>query len=320
MEVSGRILKAALCAAILASSLCAVSAQSTVLPMPDAFVRGSGAITIPGPTASALPTLGTFSIDVTSINGNLVGRFSYKEVKPGGQPGASIVSTELKSLDIQGNKATILANGKFNDTMNACLTLEVTDDPAGDWLRIRADGCLALVIFYNQSGPVKQGDIQVWKKPVGYGFAKGCGAIQIKAAVVPFFGEFLFRGDTRPTGPVGMISYYESNPLSTGPIIRPGIRIWVPKLTSMAVEGNKAKLDGLGLLNGQPAFVTVLAVDSRRLPGPILQPVPLQPDWFSIAAAILPANTTSTTYKAEGPVLRGDIIVGTNSIFPPSVR
>jgi hypothetical protein len=304
------------------------AAQSFPTPLPEAFVHGQGAIAIVGPTSTiAAPNQGVFNINVSRTNGVLYGGFNYVEMTPAGVRVVAIASKKLIELRIVGNHAVIRAEGAISDKTNtrlACLMLEVDDNADAsvatpDRLHIRADGCMLPVIFYDKGGDVVKGDIVVWKKPIGFGYAKGSGAILVpkpptaSATALPTIGNFQFAGETSSAGVQGMISYAEISPVATGPISMMLARINVPKIATLTIDGNKATLAGPGVLNGKPVFVTVVAVDNAKTPPPADCPagtICVVPDRFLIEAKLTPDPTSVTLYHAEGPLIRGDIVVG----------
>ena len=104
--------------------------------------------------------------------------------------------------------------------------------------------------------------------------------------------------------------YAEISPLlaPTLTVIRPTVRISMPKVEKLAMNGNTAMFAGRGTLNARPALIEVRVVDNSMLASPI--PVP---DEFFIRAQTLVVNTDMPTvvYEAGGPLKAGDIVVGT---------
>ena len=305
--------------ALVTLTYVAATAQIAPIPQPDAYVRGNGAINVPGPIVgpNTRPNLGIFNINVWRENGALFGGFNYTEVAPNGARVVAIVSKELLALNIHGNTAKIIAKGAYSDrtgTKLACLTLDVVDNKP-DKLHIRADGYAATVLFYDKGGDVVKGDIVVWQKPWGFGYASGYGEIKVPSpdSTRPNIGCFRFKGECSSAGVMGMITYSEIVPTITTAISKPVVRIDVPKLSRMVVSGNKAVLEGPGMMNGKPVFVTVVGVDNEGLRcdgGRCL-------DWFSIKAVAPNTDAVKPAYYAEGPLARGDIKVGTYSEPPP---
>ena len=307
--------------ALVTLTYVAATAQIAPIPQPDAYVRGSGAINVPN--SSTLPNLGLFNINVWREGNKLYGGFNYTEVTPSGARVVAIVSKELLALSIVGNTATIEAKGvltKSGSTRECYLTLTVLDDLNMDNLHIRAHGGMLPVIYYDAQGGVIKGDIVVWQKPWGFGYASGYGEIKVPSpdSTRPNIGCFRFKGECSSAGVMGMITYSEIVPAITTAISKPVVRIDVPKLSRMLVSGNKAVLEGPGMLNGKPVFVTVVAVDNEKTPVDCPAGTDCKlPDWFSIKAVAQNTDAVKPAYYAEGPLARGDIKVGTYSEPPP---
>lgn len=302
-------------AAVAAALATGATAQSLApAPGPDAYVRGVGVITVPPPPVDAIlpANSGILHVNVYKVGTRLLGGFSYREVTPDGKVVDSIVSRIVKSADIEGNKAEITAEGLYGK-MPACLRLEVVDDPgAGDWYRISANGCMLTVIYYDASGGLKSGDLQVWKRPAPPKPARavGAGAIRIPLASQPGYivGSFKFQAETTPLGPKGGISYATYDPRTASIINRPIVTVFVPKINHFEVTGNSALLVGIGTYNGKPATVHVVGVDNNKPgPGPVV--LPIQPDRFSIKVYDPVATVINPIYQAEGLLFQGDIAV-----------
>ena len=65
--------------ALVTLTYVAATAQIAPIPQPDAYVRGNGAINVPGPIVgpNTRPNLGIFNINVWRENGALFGGFNY---------------------------------------------------------------------------------------------------------------------------------------------------------------------------------------------------------------------------------------------------
>lgn len=308
------ISRAMLLALVLACAA-GMTASAQIAPTPgppDAYVRGSGVILVPGPDNSSIrPNMGIFNINVTRVGNQCYGGFTYNEVTPAGVRVVSIMSRRVVSLVLtSANFAVVRAEGVIADahgSRQCCLTIEALDDnPSGDWFHIRADGCMLPVILYDKAGGVVKGDIAIWQKPAGVAYAKGEGAIEVPSpdAASKNIGAFWFKGELTSAGPVGTISYAEYNPLTNTGIARPRVQIYVPRLSAMKVVGYTATLAGPGMINGKPCFVTVVGVDTAMLDC-------ICPDRFSIEAVDPASFSEKPLYFAAGPLIKGDIVVGT---------
>lgn len=134
---------------VSASALLAAStalAQTSPNPVPDAGVRGSGAI--PPPYGGAL---GVFDVNAARSGDVLFGGFRYQELRPDGTRGQVIYSQAVTGLRVLGNTATVDAVGYWNN-MLCDLTIEALDDLSGDWFHITARPRGPLTIIYDQAG------------------------------------------------------------------------------------------------------------------------------------------------------------------------
>lgn len=319
--------------ALLMSALFCVTAaaQDAIRPplTPDAFVRGAGiaALAPASSTVSAI-TPAMFRIDVARLpvaNVPLRGGFYIRELSmtTSIQRMATIVSRQITGLEIVGNTAVIRAQGTYNGRA-ACLTLEVLDDnPSGDWISVKADGCLLTVIYYAKAGGVKQGDIKVWEKPEVVGFTKGFGSIAVPRSdvKVPNVGNFEFVAENTNAGVRGKLVYREMNPLIMAPVNRPVVELLLPAVQKLEISGNAAMFHGEGTLTmgmgpTRPVDISVVVRDNRR-PLPVGSDAPtLPPDEFAIYASDPLVPSLLPLYQAKGPLTRGDIIVGAYSITP----
>jgi hypothetical protein len=92
---------------------------------------------------------------------------------------------------------------------------------------------------------------------------------------------------------------------------RPSILIQVKQVTSLKVDGKAAVLQGIGMLNGTPARVTVSVVDNFKPSSTVLTDPAVARDTFKIEAyPIVMTLVAVKPYVASGPVFRGDLIVG----------
>lgn len=304
-KLLGRSALAVLLLPLLAVGL---SAQTDRQPVPDAYVRGFGAIAFSAdPTSTAKPTMGVFSISVNRFGNDLLGWISYYEILPTGKPGARIVANELKKLDIQGNMATIDALGRFNNQI-AHIRVEVLDDnPSGDWLRITAHGGMLPVQYYDAAGGVVQGDIIVWTRPDPVPFTRGSGAIQVMNQNMPtnLVGNFQFNVVQWPAGAEGFLAYHQFNPSRIWDAN--AVRITMPEAVKLEVQGSVAVFHGKGDLNGKPVRIVARVADNVRPP---VMPSPAAADYMMIEAWAPVAAATGPVFRAEGPVIRGDLLVG----------
>lgn len=286
-----------------------LSAQNDRHPVPDAYVRGFGAIAFSADdTGTAKPTTGVFSINVNRLGEKLLGWISYYEVSPSGKPGARIVANEMSELDIQGNMATIDAVGRFNNQV-AHIRVEVLDDnPSGDWMRITAHGSMLPVEYYVAAGGVVRGDIAVWTKPEAVPFTRGSGAIMVRnqTTLTNLVGNFQYNVAQWPACAEGFLTYHQFNPNRIWDST--GVRILMSEADKLEVDGNTAVFQGKGVLNGKPVRIATKVGDNVKPP---VRPSPNGADYLSIEAWG-PASTADTgpVFKAEGPVVRGDLLVG----------
>ncbi|MBI2843281.1 MAG: hypothetical protein HYX78_07750 [Armatimonadetes bacterium] len=286
-----------LAAALVVLGSVAASAQVDILP-PDAGVHGSGAIALHNDSTISR-TVGLFDIKVAQYGDALHGGFRFAEVTADGVRQHTVASKDLKSLKfLARNHAVITAVG-YLDSWHAEITLEVLDDVAGDWLHIVAKPINSPLDFiYERAGGVIKGDIVVFHRAEVTAYAKGEGVI----AVGRNLGRFAFHAESSSAGVNGKIYYAEYSPWISSMMPWPRVRIEVPHVAVLTVEGNKAVLAGHGAINGHPAKVTVIAVDNSM----VLTPLPV-PDEFTIHAI----TESGREYKASGPLRHGDIVVGT---------
>ncbi|MDH7600898.1 MAG: hypothetical protein QHI38_01970 [Armatimonadota bacterium] len=288
----GLVVLAAVLATMVAGSAC--FAQLTV---PNAYVKGSGAIKI-----GDSKNIGQFEINVVKQGPVVSGGLKFTEIAPNStKPVAVIVSRVVKTLCVQGNFATVTAEGLWNNTPVEIKVECLDDNPSGDWFHIRAKPIRSLLpVIYDAAGGVIKGDIVVFSQPAVYGYAKGCGAIRTSNAGI---GRFWFTAELTAAGVRGWINYVDLNPLATSITARPTAVIYVPRIDWAAIEGNSIKMRGKGTLNGQPALVEVKAVDN----GPFAAGV--APDEFYIRATSPTADAVTAVYEAGGPLIGGDIVV-----------
>jgi len=291
-----RIAPAVVLAVALAAAMGSCS-FAQIAPVPDAGVRGSGAIQVHE------TNLGVFEINVARSGSILFGGFKYKEMSPDAATrGAIIYSQAITALKIEGNHAWINAVGYWNG-MWSDLMVECIDDLNDDWFHIVARPRSPLTIIYDEAGGVIKGDIVVYStSPPADCFAKGEGTI----AVLKNIGKFSFRAEKVGGVVKGSVYYVEHNPMIMAPTIRPRVRIYLPAIERFQVVENRAIMTGRGTLNGRPAKIEVKAVDNVRpgSPGTALR------DEFYIKATPLDTDALSNlSYQAGGPLTSGDIVV-----------
>lgn len=282
---------AVLLVAAVAGSACLAQVQ-----VPTAYVRGSGAIKV-GET-----NIGMFEVNVVKSGPVVSGGIKFTEVSPDStKPVNVIISRVVKALCVQGNFATITAEGLWN-RMPAQIKVECLDDtPSGDWFHITAKPINSpLPVIYDAAGGLIKGDIVVFSQSLVYGYTKGCGAIRTPGAGI---GRFSFKAELTNAGVKGWLSYVDFNPLSTSVVARPKVIIYVPQIESLELVGNTAIMKGKGTLNGRPVLVWAKAVDNSS---PVA-PTPV--DEFYIVARPASPDALEAGYEAGGPLISGDIVV-----------
>lgn len=287
---------------LLASVLVVAVAGSACLgqiQVPTAYVKGSGAIKV-GDT-----NLGMFEVNVVKSGPTVSGGLKFTEVAPNStKPVAVIVSRVIKGLCVQGNFATITAEGWWNGSPAEILVECLDDNPSGDWFHIRAKPIKSMLpVIYDAAGSLVKGDIVVFSKPCVVGYAKGCGAIRTPNAGV---GRFWFSAELTTAGVRGWVNYVDFNPMAAAVTARPYAVIYVPRIEKMELLDNVAVMKGKGTLNGQPAMVEVRAVDNGFPVGSAIKP-----DEFYITAVPLNTDASDAGYQAGGPLISGDIVVVT---------
>ncbi len=288
----GVILLTAFLVSAVAGSACLAQLQ-----VPNAYVKGSGAIQIGNSN-----NIGQFEINVVKQGPVVSGGIKFVEISPDStKPVNVIVSRVVKTLCVQGNFATITAEGLWN-TMPAEIKVECLDDnPSGDWFHITAKPIRSMLpVIYDAAGGVIKGDIVVFSQPAVSGYAKGCGAIRTSNAGV---GKFWFHAEVTPVGVRGWINYIDLNPLAASVTARPKVVIYVPRIDYAEIVGNTAVIRGKGTLNGRPALVEVKAVDNGY------PPTGVAPDEFYIIARPLVADVAEPLYREGGPLIAGDVVV-----------
>ncbi len=325
------MLRALLLAFALSVLQClSVSAQGVARPViaPDAFVRGTGVATLSDNIVPENPNrAAVFRIDVASYPNPTVplrGGFQIREVAvtaaTGVQRAVMIVSRRVTEMTIEGNTVVIKAEGVVNGRP-ACLTLEAGDDTAGDWIRVRADGCMLDVIYYDKAGGVKRGDIRVWQKPALAGFTKGVGSINVArlGQIGPNVGNFEFVAENTSEGTRGRLVFREVNPRALTPVDRPLVTIQLDAVQGLELVRNRAvfhgegtMIDAMGIRN---VNVSVVAVDNRPA-GPIINDGVVVADTFAISVNDPLKPSLAPLYRASGPLTRGDIVVTQYAITP----
>lgn len=274
----------------------ALLAGSCVAAVPEAGVKGSGAI------AASDTSIGVFEIAVGRSGDVLFGGLKYQELDSNAtivRPMHVIYSQAVTSLVVTGSSARIQAVGYWNG-MPSDITVECKDNPSGvDWFSIVARPRSMLTIIYVKSGDLIKGDIVVFGSTTTAGYAAGQGAI----AVGQNLGAFAFKAQVNSAGVAGYAHYAELTPAATS-ISRPPVRIYLPKIEQMSVQGNMAVFGGRGTFNGMPALIQIKAVDNA--PSPI---GPVVPDEFYITARLIFADAVTPAYSAGGPLVRGDLVV-----------
>lgn len=325
------MLRALFVAFALSALVClSVSAQGVVRPViaPDAFVRATGVAALADNIVPENPIKAAmFRIDVVRDPSSalpLRGGFQIRELSVTAatsvQRTVMIVSRRVTGMSIEGNTATIRAEGTFNGRP-ACLTLEVLDDTAGDWIRVRADGCMLDVIYYDKAGGVKQGDIRVWQRPIVAGFTKGVGSINVvrPGQTAPNVGNFEFVAENTSAGPRGRLLFREINPRALTPVDRPLVAIELTSLQELAIIRNRAVFHGEGTMVDATGIrrvnVSAVAVDNRPA-GPIINDGVIVPDSFAISVNDPLMPSLVPLYFASGPLTRGDIVVAPYVMTP----
>ncbi|MGC8861211.1 MAG: hypothetical protein ACP5R5_00380 [Armatimonadota bacterium] len=281
--------------AVVALAVAIGSASFGQAAIPDAYVKGSGAIQVG-------TNLGLFEINVVRTGAILNGGFRYTEVASNAtRPVAVIVSRVVKSLVVNGNFATITAEGIWNGVPSN-LTVECLDDnPSGDWFHITAVPISSpMPVIYDAAGGVIKGDIAVFSRPAAAGYTKGYGTI---ATANNCIGKFRFWAELTSAGVRGCLNYVDYNPAALSAIVRPRAVIYLPRVERLIIVGNTAVFGGKGALNGRPALIEVKVVDNASPSGPAVR------DAFFIKATPLTADSVTAGYEAGGPLTSGDIVV-----------
>ena len=285
-----------------------VMAQTTDV-VPDAYVRGTGVVQFTNTNYAE------FNVNVSQVGPAFFGGFKWAEYANLSATTAGavvrpivVVSKQVTGMQfLASNHVVVTAVGYYMDRP-ANLTFEALDDLNMDWVKITADtivppGSTIPSIHYERAGGVSKGNIVIYRKPVGAYIAMGNGSIPIKQDIGVF--SFRFISDSSAAGGSGCLYYQEFNPMVMSPMIRPIARIQLTKVTLMKVNGNKAYIEGTGLLNNLPAKITVTAQDNVKPPSPLTIF-----DYFAITAVPTVPTFVAADYSAGGPVTRGDIIVG----------
>ncbi|MGQ9456561.1 MAG: hypothetical protein ACUVRS_12105 [Armatimonadota bacterium] len=282
--------------AVLLVTAVTSSACFSQVQVPTAYVKGSGAIKV------GEANIGMFEVNVVKSGSVVSGGIKFTEVSPDStKPVNVIISRVVKALCVQGNFATITAEGLWN-RMPAQIKVECLDDnPSGDWFHITAKPINSpLPIIYDAAGGLIKGDIVVFSQSCVYGYTRGYGAIRTPGAGV---GRFSFKAELTNAGVKGWLSYVDFNPSAASVVARPKVVIYVPQIESLELVGNTAVMKGKGTLNGRPVIVWAKAVDNSS---PVA-PTPV--DEFYITARPVSADAFDAGYEAGGPLIFGDIVV-----------
>jgi len=310
------ILAVALLLAAAAASLSL--AQVTVDPIEG--VRGFGAI------KTSNTNIGQLDINVARTSTGLIGGFRFLEFTPtGARPQNVVISKTIIDLEIRPTNATdppepsdlpgmyakVIADGLWNN-MPSDLLVEVRDmGPGVDWIHVVARPRGMLPVIYERAGWLFRGDIVVYRNvPSPDGYTKGEGTIEVPnpAGTVPNIGKFRFAAEKILGAVKGSLYYVEYTPyMTTIPVIRPGVRIYLPQVKTLEIQGNQAIFSGPGTLNGRPAQIDVRVVDNSML----MTPIPVPDEFYIKAVSPVASTIVSGVYEAGGPLKTGDIVVGT---------
>ncbi len=291
--MSNRVLVTGFLCVILAFAFFTAGlAQVSILPSPEAFVKGYGAIRI-----ASDGKIGTFDLSVIKIGSQVSGFIKFTEGNTNATRTQIIFSSKIESLEIRGNFATIKAKGFWN-RMPSDITVEVLDDnPSGDWFHIIAKPIGSLPVIYDVAGGVVKGDIVVYSRPENDCYAKGWGSISLNLGIAKFEFEATRLGGTTQ----GKLNYTEYSLITS--VAKPKIVIDLPKVTELWVDGLEGSFSGIGTLNGIPAKIYVRVID--------WSPTYRRPDEFYIKATPLVSSIfPAGGYKSGGPLSSGEISVG----------
>jgi hypothetical protein len=242
-----------------------------------------------------------FDINVYRCGNILSGWVRFTEFIPDGSCLNTVVTRQITGLEVVGNVANVTAVGALNG-VPAKISVTALDDLAGDNLKIVASSLVtdsAVCREYVRQGGVTEGDLVVFSRIQITGVAKGRGAINHDRNVC----KFEFSATSTSDGCVqGAINFTENDPRIMSIIPRPLVRITVPKVTMLKIDGKVATLQGPGTFNGKPARVTVY-VEDKYTPG--TQTFVAVSDLFVIEAVL----ETGAVYAVKGLLVNGDIVV-----------
>lgn len=300
-----------LVALVLALGSTVMAQQADIAP--DAYVRGAGVVQFSNTNYAE------FNVNVSQVGPAFFGGFKWAEYRLTATPTniavrpIVVVSKQVTAMRFLANNHVVVeAIGYYMDRP-AKVTFEALDDLNMDWVKVTADtivppGSTIPTIHYEKAGGVAKGSVTVYRKPVTGYIATGNGAIMVKRNI----GTFSFKFVSNSAGASGSLFYQEFNPMVMSAVVRPVARIELNKVTLMKVDGKRAYIEGTGVLNNLPARITVTAQDNVW-PGSPLTVL----DYFAITATPTVPTFVAADYAAAGPVIRGDIFVGTFGIVGP---
>ncbi len=295
----------------LAIGCAGLSGQARATTLPDAYVHGDGAVALsaqePGVTIYS-----SFHLDINRSAGGLAGVFTWSDSHGAVGPLVVIQSLVINEMAVEGNHARLQMNALLNG-LPACVTLEAISGLQGSIL-VQARSCDDGALLYEAAGSVVQGTLEISDgTPSTYNFASGIGAIAIVRSVAlgAGVGSFGFKVNDAGGAASGSLSYREFNPALPFGARRPLVQVYLVNPTSLFIEGFQATITGNGYFNGRPCWISATVVDgSRIVPANLPSAAPGALDSFSIA--VRASNKDGALlYTGEGPIIRGDITLGT---------